>query len=67
MNNNPFHVGQTVIFQPDARGLGQQVMAENLTPGAHYKIAEIAKGDYLVLEGVNSPGGGLHWSMFSNA
>jgi hypothetical protein len=67
MSNNPFRIGQTVVFQPDARVLGQQVMVENLTPGAHYKIAEIASDDYLVLEGVDSPGGGLHWSMFANA
>jgi hypothetical protein len=67
VSDNPFHVGQTVVFQPDARGLGQQVMVENLTPDDHYKIAEITKNGYLILEGVESPGGGLHWSMFLNA
>ena len=63
----PFAVGDNVIYRPSARGLDLDVMSsssEKLTPGKEYKIKEIQKGGYILVEGYNHPGGGIYWSEF---
>jgi len=35
-----------------------------LIPGNVYKIVEIQKDRYLVVEGYDHPGGGLYWTEF---
>lgn len=67
MSERSFTVGQWVIFKPDSRTLGLQVMVENLTPGQRYKISEVRETGgqtYIAVEGHPSAGGGLHSSAF---
>jgi hypothetical protein len=64
---NPFKVGDVVVYRPSERGWGYEVMsplAERLVPGGQYVVAEIQRGDYIVVEGYKHPGGGLHWTEF---
>jgi hypothetical protein len=35
-----------------------------LVPGKAYKVVEIQRGRYVVVEGYNHPGGGLYWTEF---
>ena len=59
-----------MIYTPSDRGRG---LAANdppearLNPGAVYRIAEVQRGQYIVVEGYNHPGGGLYWSEFTPA
>jgi hypothetical protein len=66
----PFHVGDTVRYQPSGRGRGLEVMSspqELLTPGKTYIVESIQGGKYLVVQGYKHPGGGLYWAEFEPA
>ena len=68
MTKCPFKSGDLVVYKPTSRGLGLSVMTDfrALQPGNRYKVVDVVKDVYLVLEGFeNSPGGGLHWSEFA--
>jgi len=63
----PFRVGESVVYRPSDRGLGLEVMAlpsQRLTLGKTYRIREIQKECYVVVEGYDHPGGGLYWTEF---
>lgn len=67
--NCPFKVGQTVVYRPSDRGIALEVMSsdsEKLTPGNAYRIEKIQDGIYVVVEGYTHPGGGIHWTEFSD-
>lgn len=67
MNRCPFHVGDTVVYQPSSRGHGLDAMASEegrLVPGRSYRIMEIQAEDCVVVEGYHHPGGGIHWTEF---
>ena len=63
----PFEVGQYVIYRPSSRGMALDVMAspsKNLIPGTRYRIADVVKGCYVLVEGYDHPGGGIYWTEF---
>lgn len=67
MSQNPFKVGDTVVYKPSKIGRDKSLMTDlgKLQPGQRYEVVGIEKGIYLVLRGFeSSPGGGLHWSEF---
>ena len=67
MKNCPFQAGDIVVYRPTDRGLGQGVMTDlaALKPGKRYRIAQIVKNQYVVLEGFkDSPAGGIYWTEF---
>ena len=64
----PFVAGDYAVYRPSARGLDLDVMAssaDKLIPGERYRIKEIQKNLYVVVEGYNHPGGGLYWTEFA--
>ena len=71
MNNHqgecPFHVGDIVTYKPSSKGLSEDVMSapdEKLIPGERYRISDIRRKAYVVVEGYFHPGGGIYWSEF---
>jgi hypothetical protein len=61
-----FKIGDVVIYRPSARGLGLAANdTEKLVPGKTYKVNAIQRGNYLLVEGYNHPGGGLFWTEFA--
>lgn len=69
METCPFRVGQTVHYRPDARTRGLTANdgpTETPLPGTAVRVASIENGAYLVCEGDQHPGGGMHWSAFSS-
>jgi hypothetical protein len=61
----PYRVGDIVVYRPSERGLGLSANdSSRLTPGKRYKVSEILKAQYVVVEGYNHPGGGLYWTEF---
>jgi hypothetical protein len=38
--------------------------SQKLIPGKRYKIENIQKGAYVVVEGYVHPGGGIYWTEF---
>jgi hypothetical protein len=66
-NDCNLRVGDTVIYHPSPRGLALDVMsppAGSLVPGKDYKISEIQKNCYVVVNGYDHPGGGIYWTEF---
>ena len=63
MQKCPFKIGDTVIYMPSERGRGWDIF-DSLETGKAYKIMEIQKENYLVIEGYSHPGGGLYWTEF---
>jgi len=61
----PFIMGESVVYQPTQRGYDSDVMSDRLTQGATYKVKEIQKDEYVVVEGYHHPGGGIYWSEFA--
>lgn len=64
----PFVVGQMVVYRPTQRGLDADVMAppsQRLTPGQHYRGADILEEAYVVPDGYRHPGGGIYWTEFT--
>ena len=66
-NACPFYVGQTVFYRPSIRGLGWEAPSTTPPIGAAVQITEIQDGKYLVLEEWLHPGGGTHWTEFSDS
>jgi hypothetical protein len=63
---SPFNPGDFVVYTPSARGIGLSANdPERLTPGQTYRVAEIQKGSYVLVEGNKSAGGGLYWTEFT--
>jgi hypothetical protein len=61
----PLMMGDTVIYRPRVRMWGLEAnSAEKLEPGRKYVIQAIQNDDYVVVEGYDHPGGGLHWTEF---
>ena len=60
----PFKVGQTVVYKPSAKGLGYTPLGTGLIPYQEYIVQEIPEGAYILVEGYNPPGGGIHWTEF---
>ena len=61
----PFRVGDRVVYTPSDRGsalAANDPPAARLTPGHAYRVVEIQEGRYVIVEGHDHPGGGLHWS-----
>lgn len=57
----PFRVGQEVIYQPSPRNFAADLNApssDRLVPGRKYRVSEIQKGSYVLVEGDTHPGGG---------
>lgn len=66
----PFKKGQTVTYRPSSKGLAHEAMSsdsDRLLPGKSYRIAEIQKDRYVLVEGYTNPGGGLYWTEFQKA
>ena len=66
----PFAVGDWVMYKPTKRGKDLDVMSsisEHLVPGRIYRVAEIQKSFYIVVEGYIHPGGGIYWTEFGAA
>jgi len=63
----PFEVGDMVIYRPSARGLATDIMSSSssqLIPGTAYRIVEVQKNVYVIVEGYHHPGGGIYWTEF---
>lgn len=60
----PFRAGQMVTYKPSVKGWGYRLPDENLVPGQEYLVREIAGEVYVIVEGYNSVGGGIHWTEF---
>jgi hypothetical protein len=63
----PFVVGDWVIYKPSKRGSNLDVMSspnERLVPDKIYKVVEIQKALYIMVEGYSHPGGGIYWTDF---
>ena len=77
MQNCPFKIGDTVIYQPTRRGFALDasgIPQYRLQPGKLYKVERIVKtvasdhiNEYVVVEGYNAPGGGIYWTEFAPA
>lgn len=64
----PFKAGDKVIYKPSQRGRDLEVMSsQKLIPGKEYEVLEIQNSAYVVLKGVDHPGGGLYWTEFKAA
>lgn len=64
---SPFKVGEFVIYRPTLHGLAADAMADpdgRLTPGKTYRIVEIQKELYILVEGYHHPLGGIYWTEF---
>jgi hypothetical protein len=60
----PFHIGQTLVYKPSAKGMGYTRPGTGLVPYQEYVVREIPEGLYILVEGYNPPGGGIHWTEF---
>lgn len=63
----PFVVGDWVVYKPTKRGMDLDVMSsisERLIPGKVYRVSEIQKNSYIVVDGYTHPGGGIYWAEF---
>jgi hypothetical protein len=66
-NTCPFFVGDWVMYKPTNKGIDSDVMSsisECLVSGRIYRVAEIQKSLYIVVEGYKHPGGGIYWTEF---
>jgi hypothetical protein len=64
---SPFKVGDWVVYRPSEKTLGYTVMSpDQLAVGQRYRVAEIQKDSYIVVEGYRDPGGGLYWTNFES-
>jgi len=66
----PFKKGETVTYRPSPKGWGLEANSfgsDRLVPGLSYRVAEIQKGNYLLVEGYTHPAGGLYWTEFSKS
>lgn len=64
----PFKKGENVTYNPSARGRGLEANSfgsDRLVPGQTYRVEEIQKEKYVLVEGYTLPGGGLYWTEFS--
>mgnify|MGYP001497819315 CR=1 FL=1 len=60
----PFRVGQTLVYKPSAKGIGYTSPGTGLVQFQEYVVKEIPEGRYILVEGYNPPGGGIHWTEF---
>ena len=66
MQPAPFKVGQEVIYTPSQRGHDLDANFDGrLEPGRRYRIVDIQKDSYVVVQGDDHPGGGIYWTEFS--
>jgi hypothetical protein len=68
--NCPFEVGDMVIYRPSARGLATDIISspsQQLIPGATYRILEVQKNAYVIVEGYITTRGGIYWTEFKAA
>ena len=56
-----------VIYNPSERGFALDANSERLEPGKTYRISNVEKDLYLVVEGYKHPGGGLYWTEFKRS
>ena len=63
----PFVVGDWIVYKPTKRGTDLDAMSsitERLVPDKIYRVTEIQKALYIVVEGYSHPGGGIYWTEF---
>ncbi len=63
----PFIIGDLVRYKPSGRTIGLNAMTDlaNLKVGQTYRIVDVVKDMYVVVEGFeDSPTGGLAWNEF---
>jgi len=65
---SPFKVGDWVVYRPSQQTIGWTVNSPfRLTVGQRYRVAEIQKDSYVLVEGSHDPAGGLYWTEFEAA
>jgi len=66
MKSCPFKAGDLVVYRPNDRGIALSMMErQKLVPGHAYRIKEIQKAAYVLVEGYTHPGGGIYWTEFT--
>jgi hypothetical protein len=66
--NCPFKKGDYITYNPSKKGEALEIMSSNLErlqKGKLYKVKEVSKNNYIVVDGHEHPGGGLYWTEFS--
>ena len=66
MSKCPFKPGDYVIYKPSQRGYN---LIDGVRPeiGRKYRVLEIERDNYIVIDGYQHPGGGLYWTEFEKA
>lgn len=66
----PFKPGDVVTYRPTPHGLLADAMADRegkLIPGKSYRVMDVQKGLYVLVEEYHNPGGGIYWTEFAVA
>jgi hypothetical protein len=66
MKECPFKAGDYVIYKPSQRGY-DLIDGERPEMGRKYRVFEIERDNYVVLEEYKHPGGGIYWTEFEKA